>query len=284
MSYEPLLGAYPFPAFVVVLSSRSTHGGPSPSPVFANKAFSALLLGREAHISELEGLWLEALHSLAQARAFTDWAFAATEHEPVTSTLEVELRLRWTNARPKLELAQTLLDGHVVITSLPRSALPQPPQASPPLHRPARASVPVLPSSVLFSSTPSCIELFENYDWASTPLGPRESWSDTFQAALNYALANPFPTCVWWGKELVLLYNDGYAAIAGSKHPDIFGKAGPVAWGELWEMIGPVSARVLQGESIFRMEDLLFFNRLTEMKLPEETYHNWNFVRVLGLQ
>ena len=48
-------------------------------------------------------------------------------------------------------------------------------------------------------------------------------------------------------------------------------------------MIGPVSASVLQGESIYRVEDLLFFNRLTEKKLPEETYHSWNYVRALVL-
>lgn len=284
MSYEPLLSAYPFPAFVVLLSSRSTHGGPSPSPVFANKAFCTLLLGHEARTNELEGIWLESLHTLDQARAFTDWAFASVGHEPDANTLEVELKLQWTDARPKLELARSILDGYVVITSIPRSILPGS-SISPPVPRPTHSSLPVLPSSLLFSSTPSCHELYEAYDWSSTPLGPRESWSDTLQAAVNYALANPFPTCVWWRAkgttELVLLYNDEYAAIAGSKHPFIFGKAGSVAWGELWEMIGPVSARVLQGETIFRTEDLLFFNRLTEKKLPEETYHSWNYVRDL---
>ena len=30
------------------------------------------------------------------------------------------------------------------------------------------------------------------------------------------------------------------------------------------------------------MKDLLFFNRLTGAKLPEEVYHNWSFIPVRG--
>jgi hypothetical protein len=96
---------------------------------------------------------------------------------------------------------------------------------------------------------------------------------------------------------MVIIYNDAYAVMAGSKHPEIFGKTGSTAWSELWETLGPLSVRVLAGETVYRTEgkfidslfvwlcltrpsDLLFFNRLTDANFPEETYHNWSYIPV----
>lgn len=56
--------------------------------------------------------------------------------------------------------------------------------------------------------------------------------------------------CLWWGPELVLLYNDAYKEMAGSKHPQIFGERGSVSWGELWDSIGPLAKQVFSGQTI----------------------------------
>src|SRR5690242_13109023 len=56
-------------------------------------------------------------------------------------------------------------------------------------------------------------------NWAHTPLGPREQWPASLRMALNLVLAGSFPMAIAWGPELRLLYNDSYAAIAGTKHP-----------------------------------------------------------------
>ncbi len=105
---------------------------------------------------------------------------------------------------------------------------------------------------------------------------------------------------IWWGPEVVLLYNDAYREMAGSKHPQIFGERGSVSWGELWEDIGPLAYQALSGKAVAKIEgdcmsspganrilllthlsDLLFFNRLTGANLPEEVYHNWSFVPII---
>ena len=36
-------------------------------------------------------------------------------------------------------------------------------------------------------------EMIENYDWHSTPLGPRSQWSTVLKASIKYMLAHPFP-------------------------------------------------------------------------------------------
>ena len=62
-------------------------------------------------------------------------------------------------------------------------------------------------------------------DWASTPLGPTETWSPALLAAVSIGLDCAFPILVWWGPELVMLYNDEYASMLGpSKHPRALGQ------------------------------------------------------------
>jgi hypothetical protein len=39
----------------------------------------------------------------------------------------------------------------------------------------------------------------------------------------------PHQCCLWWGKDLTLIYNSPYAENM-HKHPDLFGSSGPVAW------------------------------------------------------
>lgn len=45
---------------------------------------------------------------------------------------------------------------------------------------------------------------------------------------------------IWWGPQLVMLYNDEYRCILGSqKHPGALGSAGATVWPEIWGVIGP---------------------------------------------
>lgn len=62
-----------------------------------------------------------------------------------------------------------------------------------------------------------------------------------------------FPTrvCVWWGRDLTMLYNEGFARIY-SKHPQGYGTSGPEAWSELWSMLGSLTEVLLSGTSIYK--------------------------------
>lgn len=52
---------------------------------------------------------------------------------------------------------------------------------------------------------------------------------------------------VLWGPSLVQIYNDGYAEIAGAKHPMALGQATQECWPEVWGFNGPIYDVVLRG-------------------------------------
>ncbi|CAE7175104.1 unnamed protein product [Rhizoctonia solani] len=123
--------------------------------------------------------------------------------------------------------------------------------------------------------------LVDTFPWETTPLGARASWPVILELMVKYLMETPVSGALFWGwPHQVIIYNDEYARMIGNKHPKIFGKAGPVAWGELWDVLGGISENVRTGKSICKADDLLFFSTLTELQLPEEFYHSWHWTPV----
>ncbi|WP_046115525.1 PAS domain-containing sensor histidine kinase [Aquincola tertiaricarbonis] len=92
--------------------------------------------------------------------------------------------------------------------------------------------------------------VFHRTDWASTPLGPRETWPASLRIAASIVMESRLPMYIAWGREFTQIYNDGYAAILGLKHPAAMGGSARVTWQEIWTTIAPMCARVLSGETI----------------------------------
>jgi PAS domain S-box-containing protein len=86
------------------------------------------------------------------------------------------------------------------------------------------------------------------YDWASTPLGPAQNWSPALKWSVTLILASGFPMSVRWGPELVMIYNDAYAAVLGDRHPSVLGKPLREVWPEIYGDLGPLSDAILRGE------------------------------------
>ena len=63
-------------------------------------------------------------------------------------------------------------------------------------------------------------------DWAATPLGPVKDWPQSLRTSVSICLNSRFAILIWWGPELVMLYNDAYREIIGSKHPAALGEPG----------------------------------------------------------
>ncbi len=59
-------------------------------------------------------------------------------------------------------------------------------------------------------------ERMRAFDWARTPLGLPETWSQSLKTSVDICLNSLFPMVIWWGRELVLLYNDGWRPILGA--------------------------------------------------------------------
>ena len=88
-------------------------------------------------------------------------------------------------------------------------------------------------------------------DWSSTPLGAPAGWPAALRTSVRLALASPFPINLWCGPSLTLIYNDGYRAVLGSKHPRALGRAGADVWEEIWPTIAPMFAASAEGRSTF---------------------------------
>ena len=100
-------------------------------------------------------------------------------------------------------------------------------------------------------------------DWSQTPLGAVETWPQSLCTSVNICLQSRFPMLIWWGRELVMLYNDGYSPMLGSsKHPQALGQRGRKCWSEIWQEIGPMLEGVLtQGEATWSDDALLLLDR-----------------------
>lgn len=53
--------------------------------------------------------------------------------------------------------------------------------------------------------------LIENMDWAATPLGARTRWPANLQAVVSVMLDSPEAMLIWWGNDLLQIYNVTYA-------------------------------------------------------------------------
>ena len=112
-------------------------------------------------------------------------------------------------------------------------------------------------------------------DWADSPLGDARRWPQSLRTAISICLNSRLPILLWWGPDLVMLYNDAYAQILGAKHPRALGGPGRECWPEIWHVIGPMLDAVLsRGESTFS-EDLML--PLERKGFPEECYFTFSY-------
>ena len=77
-------------------------------------------------------------------------------------------------------------------------------------------------------------------NWSATSLGPVDTWPQSLRTSVSICLNSAFAFLVWWGPELVMLYNDAYSAIVSKKHPRALGSPGKDVFPEIWDTIGPM--------------------------------------------
>lgn len=118
-------------------------------------------------------------------------------------------------------------------------------------------------------------DLIRRKDWASTPLGPRDSWPRSLHNHLSMIFEIPTAAIIFWGTELIQLYNDGYSVIMGPRHPGHLGSPFRECWPEAYATIHPWMQRVLQkGETVEVNRTLV---PLTRFGFTEEAYFTFSF-------
>jgi serine phosphatase RsbU (regulator of sigma subunit)/anti-sigma regulatory factor (Ser/Thr protein kinase) len=113
------------------------------------------------------------------------------------------------------------------------------------------------------------------FNWAATPLGPANRWPQSLRTAVGLCLSSRYPMAIWWGPDLVQLYNDAWVPILGpDKHPSL-GWPGRAVWRETWHIIGEQLRSVLAtGQATFSDDQLLPVMRFGYL---EEAYFTYSY-------
>ncbi len=127
----------------------------------------------------------------------------------------------------------------------------------------------------LFSGGGEMGTLVRATNWAHTPLGAVETWPQSLRTTLSTCLSSRFPILVWWGPEMVMLYNDAYIPMLGAKHPRALGQPGRECWSEIWNIIGPMLDGVIaRGDSTWSEDQML---PLARHGYVEECYFTFSY-------
>lgn len=117
--------------------------------------------------------------------------------------------------------------------------------------------------------------LMRSKDWAVTPLGPVETWPSSLRTSISICLNSRFPVLLWWGDDLIKLYNDAYMQIIGKKHPFALGTPGRLVWPEIWDIIHPMLNQVIWTGEATWSDDLLLL--LERHGYSEECYFTFSY-------
>ena len=122
--------------------------------------------------------------------------------------------------------------------------------------------------------------LMRSTDWSKTRLGPVETWPQSLRTMLGVVLGSRFPMLLWWGPDLLHLYNDAYRPILRDKHPASLAAPAADVWAEVWDVAGPMARSVQEGGPATWTEDLQLFIKSGDM--AEETYFTFSYSPVPG--
>ena len=118
-------------------------------------------------------------------------------------------------------------------------------------------------------------ELIESVDWPRSPLGPSAGWPQSLKTALNICLRSRFQLAIFWGPELIFLYNDAEREVIGSLHPHALGKPARQVLVDMWDTVGPMLHKVIErGEATWSVDQPLMIDRYG---LVEEAFFTWSY-------
>ena len=117
--------------------------------------------------------------------------------------------------------------------------------------------------------------LIQSFDWSQSPLGPMVQWPQSMKTALSMCLRSRFQLGIYWGPDLVFLYNDAEREVIGSLHPHALGKPARDILVDMWETVRPMLYRVFEsGEPTWSVDQPLMIDRYG---LVEEAFFTWSY-------
>jgi len=103
--------------------------------------------------------------------------------------------------------------------------------------------------------------LVQDFDWSKTAIGSSQDWPEAMVATVSLILRSNVPMVTLWGCDGVMIYNDGYARIAGTRHPSLLGMPVREAWPEALDFNDNVMRTVLGGQTLSYRDQHLVLQR-----------------------
>ncbi|KAF2714322.1 hypothetical protein K504DRAFT_394618, partial [Pleomassaria siparia CBS 279.74] len=114
-------------------------------------------------------------------------------------------------------------------------------------------------------------------DWASTQLGPMKSWSSQLRSIANLIMQDPRPAVLFFGPDLIMIYNEAYVELLGDLHP-CMGVGARVALSLVWpEYFEPIITQNLAGETVEKTNTPV---HMVRSGFLEETYFSLKFIPI----
>ena len=132
-----------------------------------------------------------------------------------------------------------------------------------------------LAKEAIFAGGGELGERMRAIDWSQTPLGPVSHWPQSLKTCIRIILTSRQPMFVWWGDQMINLYNDAYKAIVGGKHPEALGRPASAVWREIWDQIEPRASSAMERNEGTYDESLLLI--MERYGYQEETYYTFSY-------
>ena len=84
---------------------------------------------------------------------------------------------------------------------------------------------------------------------------------------------------VWWGPELINIYNDSYIPMLGNRHPSALGRPAQDSWNDIWDVVGAQAHLVMyHGQATWNDRVKLVMER---HGYSEDTWFTWSYSPIL---
>lgn len=89
------------------------------------------------------------------------------------------------------------------------------------------------------------------FDWAGTSIGPISAWPQSLRSVVEMAVLNKQAICMFWGRDLNMIYNDAYMPILADKEKHALGAPFEEIWSDVWQDIASIVQETLSGKGIW---------------------------------
>lgn len=122
------------------------------------------------------------------------------------------------------------------------------------------------------------IKFARSVDWGQTMLGPMDTWPDALRIMSNFIMRDPNPSVLFWGEDVIMIYNEAYIPLLSDMHPGAMGQSATVALADYWDHFVPfINKNKFELEAV-REKDLPLF--LMRNDVLEETYFSFTFLPI----